>query len=531
MRVLYVLHGSRGDVEPHAAFARGLVVEGGHDVKMVVPIEYAPLVATEVELIPHPITFTDYAAFVKENCNTFDAEEITRLNGECIFSAERIAQVMGCLERVASGWADVIVAGASHTMWLSATLAEQLGTGFVVAAVQECMPTSTSFFMSGEDPPPPFLNLFLHRLLYRHLMLPDVYRSRINAWRAGVGMRPLVDPWEYTHTINGPVLIGLSPHLFPPPSDWAPYDVHVVGTWVREAPSGVATLAPAMATATAPRAAPGAVPGAAIGLGDEGEPLPRAVLDFLSAGEPPVYLGWGSMPFGDTLTELAVRACYLAGRRAILLRGSHQLPHAHVSLEQLDPTAADAAQLRAWAEGHILIVEDVSHAALFPKVACIVHHGGAGTSAAALRSGVPSFAIPVGLDQFTYARVHVRLGVGPGPVRTASKWTPLQLSQAITTTCASDSYRHAAQALRMALLAEPSGVSTAVRVFEQVARRRPFAEAAARGYAYSIKPPHRWWWPLATLVFVPPPWLGRAVVIGAAAVAVGLGASKIRGKP
>ncbi|MEZ0161341.1 MULTISPECIES: glycosyltransferase [Streptomyces althioticus group] len=163
---------------------------------------------------------------------------------------------------------------------------------------------------------------------------------------------------------NWPVLHGFSTALVPRPSDWRP-GLDVAGTWW-------------------PHLTPGAR-------------LPSRVEDFLSAGPRPVLVGFGSMASGEgeRLSEIAVRALRLAGLRGILQTGSAGL-------------AADGDD--------VLTVGDVPHALLFPRLAAVVHHGGAGTSAAALRAGVPAVTVPVAADQPFWAGRLAALGAATDPI-------------------------------------------------------------------------------------------------------------------
>jgi UDP:flavonoid glycosyltransferase YjiC (YdhE family) len=132
----------------------------------------------------------------------------------------------------------------------------------------------------------------------------------------------------------------------------------------------------------------------------DGDPLPEAVEEFLAAGPPPLYLGFGSMtdPDAEHTTQLAVEATRQAGCRLILSRGWAGL---------------GATPLPS----HCLAIGPVSHTRLFPRMAAIVHHGGAGTTAAAARSGKPQLVVPHLADQFHFgAQVHA-LGVAPKPLR------------------------------------------------------------------------------------------------------------------
>ncbi|MFH8451065.1 glycosyltransferase [Streptomyces fungicidicus] len=161
-----------------------------------------------------------------------------------------------------------------------------------------------------------------------------------------------------------PVLHGFSTALVPRPADWRP-GLEVVGNWwPHHDPSGR---------------------------------LPAGLEDFLTAGPRPVLVGFGSMAAGDgeRLSEIAVRALRRAGLRGILQAGSAGL-------------AADGDD--------VLTVGDVPHALLFPRLAAVVHHAGAGTSAAALRAGVPAVTVPVGADQPFWAGRLAALGAATDPV-------------------------------------------------------------------------------------------------------------------
>ncbi len=119
------------------------------------------------------------------------------------------------------------------------------------------------------------------------------------------------------------------------------------------------------------------------------------VLSWIAAGTPPIYFGFGSMPLASPADTFAVidAACALLGERALICTGPNDstgIPHAD----------------------HVKVVEAVNHAAVFPACRAIVHHGGAGTTAAGLRAGVPTLILCAGLDQPIWAGVIERLKVG-----------------------------------------------------------------------------------------------------------------------
>jgi UDP:flavonoid glycosyltransferase YjiC (YdhE family) len=119
------------------------------------------------------------------------------------------------------------------------------------------------------------------------------------------------------------------------------------------------------------------------------------VMSWIAAGTPPVYFGFGSMPLAAPADTAAVigAACAVLGERALICTGPNDstgIPHAD----------------------HVKVVEAVNHAAVFPACRAIVHHGGAGTTAAGLRAGVPTLVLWVGLDQPIWAGVIERVKVG-----------------------------------------------------------------------------------------------------------------------
>jgi vancomycin aglycone glucosyltransferase len=128
-------------------------------------------------------------------------------------------------------------------------------------------------------------------------------------------------------------------------------------------------------------------------LPPDAQPLPADVEAFLEVGEAPVYLGLGSMPAAPEAGRALISAARAVGRRAILSEG-----WAGFGL------ADDGADC--------LLVAEVNHQALFPRVAAVVHHGGAGTTTAAALAGVPQVVAPMFSDQFYWASRVADLGIG-----------------------------------------------------------------------------------------------------------------------
>ena len=111
------------------------------------------------------------------------------------------------------------------------------------------------------------------------------------------------------------------------------------------------------------------------------------------------------------------------------------------------------------------MTEAVPHDWLFPHMAAVVHHGGAGTTGAGLRAGVPSIIAPVSNDQPFWARRVKALGAGPAPIL-RKRLTADRLAQAICVAVTDESIRKRAAELGETIRAE-DGVVNAVRVINQ----------------------------------------------------------------
>ncbi|MEU6232794.1 glycosyltransferase [Kitasatospora sp. NPDC047058] len=209
-----------------------------------------------------------------------------------------------------------------------------------------------------------------------------------------------------------PVLHGFSPVVVPRPADWRP-GLDVAGYWW-------------------PHPDPGWQP-------------PRRLLDFLAAGPPPVFVGFGSLvvPDPERLTTTVLAALRGARVRGVLQSGWSGL------------AAPDGET--------VLTIDDAPHEWLFPRCAAVVHHAGAGTTAATLRAGTPAVPVPAQLDAPFWSARLARLGTSAGPVP-FSALTPARLTAAIRQTLDTPHHRTRAQAVAAALAREdgPAKVLAAV---------------------------------------------------------------------
>ncbi len=180
----------------------------------------------------------------------------------------------------------------------------------------------------------------------------------------------------------------------------------------------------------------------------------RGLESFLANGSPPIYVGFGSMAsrYARTLADHAIDAARAVGCRLILAGG-----WAH--LERYAPKQDE----------EVIAVPSVSHAAVLPRVAVAVHHGGAGTTTAAARAGVPQVIVPHVLDQFYWGRRVAQLGIGPAslPVELV---TADVLTARIDTALNNRRIRERAAALG-SVIAARNGVGAAVVRLERLVAR------------------------------------------------------------
>ncbi|SRR5579883_1671409 len=420
MRVTILAVGSRGDVQPYIALGLGLT-RAGHDVTVATHDTFRDWVR-ERGLGYRPIA-GDPRAILSSADRWLASGRVRHLVPAARTFVRMLRPLLPALLadywRAAQG-ADVLVYSAvAAPAW---SVAERLDIPGIAAFLQPLHRTRLfpAIGVPGAVRLGGDFNEWTHAAAAQLAWQP--HRRQINAWRRGaLGLPPApwTGPFGRPHGDRAaiPTLYGYSSVVVPRPPDWGP-DVHVTGYWV---------LAPA----------------------SDWRPTP-ALEAFLAAGPPPVYVGFGSMTPRDAapLTALAVGALARAGRRGVLLAGWGEL-----GAGPLPPT--------------VIAVRDVPHEWLFPRVAAVVHHGGAGTTGAALRAGVPSVVVPLGFDQPYWAGRVAALGAGPRPIA-RRRVTAERLAAAITEATEDPGIRRRAAAIGSALRAE-HGVAVAVAAIERYA--------------------------------------------------------------
>jgi len=125
----------------------------------------------------------------------------------------------------------------------------------------------------------------------------------------------------------------------------------------------------------------------------------ETLLNFLSAGSKPIYIGFGSTVGGnfDRILRIILQSLKITGQRAILSAGWRNLNGVDLP-------------------SNIMQIGNVPHEWLFPQMLAVSHHGGAGTTAAGIRAGVPSIIVPFGGDQPYWGDRVYRMGIGTKPI-------------------------------------------------------------------------------------------------------------------
>ena len=241
----------------------------------------------------------------------------------------------------------------------------------------------------------------------------------LRAWRREEGMRKKKITTRPDYEINGhhiPILYAMSPILVPRPLAWDEH-IHMTGFWMDSEPSRF-------------------------------EPS-RELQEFLEKGEKPVYIGFGSMVSGDMGKTLGIvlEAVRKAGVRAIIARGW------------------GGEQVQDVGNENVFVADYLPHDWLFPRVAGVVHHGGAGTTAAGILAGRPTLVIPFGGDQPFWGLRMRQLGVGPKPIK-RDRLTAAKLAKALRELVSTPSYAVAAQELGQRLRME-NGTQTAADTIER----------------------------------------------------------------
>ncbi|MFD0417791.1 glycosyltransferase [Streptomyces sp. NPDC127108] len=399
MRVLIVTAGSWGDVAPFIGLGVSLRA-AGHEAVLATHERF------EQAVKDHALGFRALPVDPRQELASQGGQGLARAASPPAEMARIMRMARAFMPRLTVGVADAVREGAdvvlSSTVTdpMCAALGEALRLPSIGAYLQPIEPTGAfppmitgarSFGSHG------------NRLAARALWAGTdrMFAPAVGALRRELGLPrrrfggPLGLPRGRT------VLHGFSPTVVPRPADW-PAGHEVCGYWWPHTPT-------------------------------DWRPEAR-LADFLDAGPPPVFAGFGSFVTADAerLSTLLAEAMRRAKVRGIIQAGWSGL---HAESDDL------------------ITVQDVPHAWLFPRTAAVIHHAGAGTTAAGLRAGTPAVPVPVQLDQhFWAARLHT-LGVAPRPL-SYRRLTVRRLADAITAAVHDSGLRARARDLAAALARE-----------------------------------------------------------------------------
>ncbi len=360
--VTLLTYGTRGDVEPFVALAVRLR-QGGARVRLAAPESFHVLVDPyDVEFHGLPGDPRALARGLLDRAGS----NIPRMVGVMARHVQEIAlEAMDGIDAACRGAACIV-----HSFLMTASGHLQAAASGVPEVSAQLFPI---FSPTTAFPGPTFPDFPLGPWYRRatHALNAQVYWQGSRLLYGWVRRRrrglPGLPAYPFSGRAPVPILYAFSPAVLPRPADW-PASAVITGYWFLKPP-------------------PGWTP-------------PSNLQGFLNQGEPPVYVGFGSMIGGEWQTQArhCVAVLQEAGLRVLLAAGSPSVPALDVPLK-------------------VMTVGDIPHAWLFPRVAAVIHHGGAGTTAAALRAGKPSLILPLTADQSFWARQVDRLGAGPPPLR------------------------------------------------------------------------------------------------------------------
>lgn len=422
MNIYIVTLGTRGDVQPYLALGKGLKAKG-HNVTVSTSSSFEPFITA------HGLQYGYMNNSIIELINTADGRELIE-NAGGFFSWLKLFMRMFHIAKtmqpkfLKESWACVqetkpdLIIFHPKAYW-GPNFADILNIPCILALPLPIhVPTKEypcvvfpTWKLGG------WYNVMTHHFL---LSVSGFFqRKYIKRWLKENNLPPIPKKLNILHNSRGEhitVLNAYSSHVMTRPSDWDE-KVIITGYWFLDE---LDTFQP-----------------------------PDELLAFLNAGEPPVYVGFGSMAGKkpERVTRIVIEALQRANVRGIIASGWGGL-----NPQDLPDT--------------IFKIEHAPHDWLFPRVSAVVHHGGAGTTAAGLRAGKPTVICPFIVDQPFWGKRVYELGVGSMPIP-QKKLTVENLAAAITEVTTNPAIKQYAEALGEKIRAE-DGVGYAVKMVEKL---------------------------------------------------------------
>jgi len=356
MKIALAVEGTRGDVFPMLDLGCAFR-DAGHEVTLCGPANFEQ--PTRERALEFREVGRDTRALLEEIAHAVPSRGLAGLRAQSDYYRDTVARQFELLPRAARG-ADLILGAGAQIAGPS--VAELLG-----------VPYRYLVYCPGLFPSPDHTPVFLpiqglprwaNRVAWWFILhvIDPTLRAPINHGRAQLGLAPIRN--ATLHAMTPRPMLAADPVLAPIPRECA-VDVLPMNCLHAHEPA----------------------------------PLPAKLEAFIAQGPAPVYLGFGSMPDADATgtTRMLLGVVERLGMRAILSAGWAGLGEGPLP-------------------ENVMSIGAVSHAALFPRMAMVVHHGGAGTTTSAARAGVPQIVIPHLLDQYWWGKRVAELGLAPPPL-------------------------------------------------------------------------------------------------------------------
>jgi len=404
MKITIITWGTHGDIRPYVALGLGLKDEGHHVQLATIPNHQEFVTSCGLE----------FAALEFNNLKNNDGYRIgkglkplrmVRLYANLLKPFEE--SFLPVLWEICQQTDAIIVAPIAIVAGFE--IAQRLDIPCYAACLQPHHPTRAY--------PHPHISIGSRGSIYNQLtylffdqLLWQSVRQPVNQWRRHTLNLPSLSLFSGVirrmHRYQTPCLYSYSPSVLPKPSDWPDW-LHVTGYWFLDQSA-------------------------------HWEP-PTELVDFISAGSPPIYIETWHPEFD---TQLLQDVLARTKKRAIVRTTQGGFRNAQLPDEAFG-------------------IESVPHDWLFPQMAAVVHHGGTGTTMTSLRAGVPTITIPFNGDHFLWSDRVAKLGAGPPPVKQLSAEV---LSERIQTAVSDEEMKHKAAVLGQQIQAE-NGVARAVELF------------------------------------------------------------------
>ncbi len=417
MRITIITIGSYGDMHPYVALGLGLQA-AGHNVCLATHADFKPFICSRgldffpIEGEPTLMLKTEAGRAWLDSGNNpiLFFRRLSRVVEPYLEQS-----IIDCWDACRNAEAVVLSQLAICTAY---PVVESLEIPRFMAYLQPITPTNIfpcPFFPAAPTWLP--ISGYYNRLTYFLSVqaLWKLVRPSANKVRQEIlNLLPLPSQWLGKRLRQQDIhfLYGYSPSVLPRPADWNDWN-HVTGYWFLDHPP-------------------------------DWQP-PAELVDFLASGPPPIYVGFGSMNNRnpEEVTEMVLKALTRSRQRGVLLTGWGGLSQSDLPDE-------------------VFKIDSVPHDWLFPQMAAVVHHGGAGTTVAGLRAGIPSIIIPFFAEQPFWGQRVAELGVGPKPILRKHLSEEL-LAAAIHTAISDESMHKQAQALGKRICAE-DGVAQAIEI-------------------------------------------------------------------